>query len=74
MTAQLANVNDDVSDGLAYINAHLDLLADPYELYRYASDEARRNLNQAIITRIDIVNDEVIGDELQSPLSELLAA
>ena len=74
ITAQLANVNDDVSDGLAYINAHLDLLDNPYELYRYASDDTRRELNQAIFTNIYVVNDEVIGDELQSSLAELLSA
>ncbi len=74
LTAELATVEDDLSGGLAYINAHLDLLADPYELYRYASDYTRQKLNQALFARIYVVNDEVIGDELTSPLSELLAA
>lgn len=74
LTAELATVEDDLSGGLAYINAHLDLLADPYELYRYASDYTRQKLNQALFARVYVVNDEVIGDELTSPLSELLAA
>lgn len=74
LTAELATVEDDLSGGLAYINAHLDLLADPYELYRYASEYTRQKLNQALFARVYVVNDEVVGDELTSPLSELLAA
>nr|WP_307333938.1 recombinase family protein [Microbacterium sp. SORGH_AS_1204] len=74
LTAQLDTVELDLSGGLAYINAHLELLADPQELYRRASDEMRRQLNQAFFGRIYVVNDEVIGDELTSPLVELLAA
>lgn len=74
ITAQLDAVELDLSGGLAYVNAHLDLLSDPQELYRRASDEKRRQLNQAFFQRIYVVNDEVIGDELTSPLIELLAA
>jgi len=59
---------------MAYINAHLALLEEPYELYRHASDETRRQLNQAIFAHIYVVHDEVVGDELNSPLAELLAA
>lgn len=33
----------------------------------------RRELNQTFFQRIYVVNDEVIGDELTSPLIELLA-
>ena len=39
-----------------------------------ASDEVRRRLNQAFFTRICVVNDEFVGDELSSPLVELRAA
>lgn len=74
ITAQLDAVELDLSGGLAYINAHLELLADPHELYRRASDEMRRQLNQPFFNRIYVVNDEVVGDELNSPLVELLAA
>jgi site-specific DNA recombinase len=59
---------------MAYIDAHLALLEQPYELYRHASDETRRKLNQAIFAHIYVVHDEVVGDELNSPLAELLAA
>jgi site-specific DNA recombinase len=74
LTIQLGSVEQDLGGGLAYINAHLDLLADPYELYRRASDDTRRQLNQALFQRIYVVNDEVVGDELTSSLVELLAA
>lgn len=74
LTVQLGAVEQDLSGALAFIEAHLDLLADPYELYRQASDDTRRQLNQALFNRIYVVNDEVVGDELTSPLVELLAA
>lgn len=74
LTAQLDAVELDLSGGLEYINARLDLLTDPQELYRRASDDTRRQLNQAFFQRVYVVNDEVIGDELSSPLVELLAA
>jgi site-specific DNA recombinase len=74
LAAQLTTVHDDLSGGMAYIDAHLALLEQPYELYQHASDETRRKLNQAIFAHIYVVHDEVIGDELNSPLGELLAA
>ena len=36
--------------------------------------EARRQLDQAFFQRICVVNDEVVGDELRSPLVELRSA
>lgn len=74
LTAQLGAVRDDLSSGKAFLEAHLELLTAPHELYRNASDETRRLLNQAIFAHVYVVNDEVIGDELNSPLAELLAA
>jgi len=74
LTAQQTTVHNDLTGGMAYIDAHLALLEDPYELYRHASDETRRQLNQAIFAHIYVVHDEVTGDELNSPLAELLAA
>lgn len=71
---QYTNTSDDLADGAAYIEAHLRLLEDPYELYLNASDELRRSLNQLIFVRIYVVNDQVVGDELRSPLAELLDA
>ena len=55
-------------------DAHLELLTQPYELYRHASDQTRRMLNQAIFKHIYVVNEEVIGDELNTPMRELLSA
>lgn len=74
LAQQLGTVEQDLSGGLAHIDAYLQLLADPEELYRYAPDDTRRELNQAFFQRIYVVNDEVMGDELTSPLVELLAA
>ncbi|MGF3940070.1 hypothetical protein, partial [Staphylococcus aureus] len=74
LEAELESITDDIRPGMAYIDAHLDLLRDPYELYRYASDQTRRMLNQAIFKHIYVVNEEVVGDELNTPMRELLAS
>ena len=39
-------------------DAHLELLTQPYELYRHASDQTRRMLNQAIFKHIYVVNEQ----------------
>lgn len=74
LEARLGAISDDIAPGVRYIEAHIELLENPYELYRYATDATRRLLNQAIFTRIYVVNDEVVGDDLNSPMRELLAA
>lgn len=71
---RLGAISDDVTPAAEYIEANISLLENPHELYRRASDQTRRQLNQAIFTRIYVVNDEVVGDELNSPMRELLAA
>lgn len=74
LVLQLASIDDDISPGLAYIDGYLKLLEEPYELYLHASNETRRLLNQAIFTHIYVANEEVVGDELNTPIRELLAA
>ncbi len=71
---RVATIADDLTPSARYLEAHIELLENPQELYHYASDETRRLLNQAIFKRIYVVNDEVVGDELNSPMRELLAA
>ncbi len=71
---ELDTVVNNLDEGAEHLSANLALLDDPHTLYMRASDEVRRKLNQAIFTAIYVVNDEVIGDEIQSPLAELLAA
>ncbi len=70
---QLHKVIDDLKPALTYLAAHMSLLASPFELYRHASNETRRALNQAIFERIYVAKDEVVGDEIKTPLRELLA-
>jgi site-specific DNA recombinase len=71
---ELDTVTDDLSEGAAFLEANLKLLEDPHTLYLNASDEIRRKLNQAIFKHIFVANEEVVGDEVNSPLAELLAA
>ena len=45
----------DLTAGATYLEAQLSLLEEPFDLYRDASDEVRRRLNQAIFGAIYIV-------------------
>jgi site-specific DNA recombinase len=74
LEGQLANVQSDLAPGAAYIDMFLQLLERPDELYRQASDETRRELNQAIFERVYVLNEEIVGDSINTPLRELLAA
>ncbi len=73
-TEQLSQVHGDLSSGRAFLDAHLNLLENPYELYVNASEATRRKLNQAIFAHVYVAHDEVVGDDIRSPLRELLAA
>ncbi|MEZ3159451.1 hypothetical protein AB1K54_02770 [Microbacterium sp. BWT-B31] len=61
------------ADG-ACIRGCLELLANPCELYSQASDEMRRKLNQAIFTRIWVVDLERVDAEFTEPACELIEA
>ena len=74
LRTELTTVVDDLSDGANFLQPNLKLLEDPHALYTGASDEIRRKLNQAIFKHIFVANEEVVGDEINSPLAELLAA
>ncbi|WOQ18758.1 hypothetical protein [Raineyella sp. W15-4] len=71
ITAQLNATTDSLTDAIAFIEANLQLLENPYELYLNASDEVRRRLNQAIFKRIFIDHDEIIDHDLEDPLGDL---
>ena len=72
--AQLATIVDDLSAGADYIRGWLELLSDPYELYKNASDEMRRRLNQAIFTRIWVMDKDRAESELGEPARLLMDA
>lgn len=73
LQAELGQVIDSLDAGAEYINACLELLRDPYKMYKRASDKVRRRLNQAIFKRILVFNEEITGHELQPALAELHA-
>lgn len=64
---------DDLSDEAELLQANLKLLEDPHTIYLRASDEIRRKLNQDILKHTFVANEEVVGDEINSPFAELLA-
>lgn len=73
LRTELTTVADDLSEGAEFLKANLRLLEDPHAFYIGASDEFRRKLNQAIFKHTFVANEEVVGDEINSPLAELLA-
>jgi DNA invertase Pin-like site-specific DNA recombinase len=71
---RLDTVIDDLPSAERYLDLCIQLLEDPYRLYMAASDTTRRQLNQAIFKYLFVFNERVTGQEIQSPLAELLAA
>ena len=57
---------------LNYIDAAIDLLENPGELYLSASDTIRRRLNQALFKRLYVYIDEVTDAELNAPFADLI--
>lgn len=71
---QLESVIDDLPGAEKYLDACLRLLEDPHRLYMAASDQTRRRLNQAIFKYLFIDTERVTGEEMTSPLAEMLSA
>lgn len=74
LEARLGTVEDDLSIGAEFLKGWLELLRDPYELYRTASNDMRRELNQAIFTRIFVIDQDRAESELQEHVRLLLEA
>ncbi|UVY83221.1 hypothetical protein NLU66_13510 [Brachybacterium sp. NBEC-018] len=74
LTEQLNKVDADLSRGRTYLEAYLELLKSPYELYRNARNPFRRKLNQTFFAHLYIAFDEVTGDDIRMPIREMLAA
>ena len=68
----LAETADQLATGAAILRQYLELLEDPQELYRCASDEARRLLNQAFYTHLYCNDHGRITDQKQPAIEELL--
>lgn len=68
----------DLDAGRAALGMVLELLTQPEELYRLASERARRVLNQALFTRLYVDADEagsrVTGDEPTEPFAPVINA
>ncbi|MBX3098598.1 MAG: hypothetical protein KF761_03380 [Salinibacterium sp.] len=74
LEVRLSTINDDISTGADYLKGWLELLRDPYEMYRAASNEMRRELNQAIFKRIWVMDQDRAESELAEPARLLLEA
>ncbi|CAM4364883.1 recombinase family protein [Nocardia ninae] len=71
--AELGKVQLDLSACAEFLTNCLELLRDPYRLYKGASDKVRRRLNQAIFKRLYVFEDKVTGHEFQPVIAELHA-
>ncbi|WP_433207524.1 recombinase family protein [Nocardia sp. CA-107356] len=73
LQVELGKVQLDLSTGAEFLTTCLELLRDPYTLYKGASDKVRRRLNQAIFKRLYVFEEEVTGHEFQPVIAELHA-
>jgi site-specific DNA recombinase len=58
--------------GAAVIEAALDLLDDPQELYRQTTDPVRRQLNEVFFDRLYLDAGDVVDDRLAEPFNDFL--
>lgn len=71
---QLDSVESNLEAGARHLETYLDLLDDPEALYRSASDQERRQLNQAIFVKVLVEDEEITGTLLAVPIATLAAA
>jgi site-specific DNA recombinase len=77
---RLADTDDRLHHGAAVLEAQLDLLQRPDELYRRLNDHGRRLLNQAIFEELLIDQDlddhtiQIAGQTYSEPVRDLLTA
>jgi hypothetical protein len=71
---QLDNTGRELEAGMLLLEAALDLLHDPEQLYRRASDRDRRLLNQAIFDKLYITHEHVTDATYREPFDTLIGA
>jgi site-specific DNA recombinase len=72
LAEELDRSETSLAAGAAVIEAALDLLESPEELYRQAGPTTRRLINQAFFTRLYVDGAEVSEEELAEPFDEIL--
>jgi hypothetical protein len=74
LSDELEQADDRLEVGAALLEAALNLLKNPEELYWQSGPKARRSLNQAIFEKLYVFEDEVTGHVLRRPFAELHGA
>ena len=69
---ELADQGPRLEAGATLIDAALDLLDDPQELYRQTTDPVRRQLNEVFFDRLYLDTDDVVDDRLAEPFDDFL--
>ena len=72
LEAEAEAITSRITDGAAHLATALDLLADPYELYRRFEPAKRRLLNRAIFKRVYIYERQVSDRVYHEPFSLLV--
>ncbi len=72
LQAQKADTDTQIDIGAALLEAALDLLGQPQELYRQSDDQGRRLLNQAIFERLYVGPHGIEGDVIREPFRDLI--
>lgn len=72
LTAELDGIESALAAGAAFLDAALDLLGNPYELYRRMGPDQRRQFNNVVFERIYVHTDRVTAREYKEPFSFLI--
>lgn len=73
LTGRLDTASADLTDSARLIEASLQLLENPHELYRRCTEQQRRLLNQAVFHGLYIEDEEITHGDLHEPFGQLHA-
>jgi site-specific DNA recombinase len=74
LQCEVSEVDADLQVGAALLEAAIELLGDPEELYRQASESQRRLLNQTFFERLYVDHGDVTSQDLVQPFKDLVEA
>ena len=73
LTGRLDTASADLTDSARLIEASLQLLENPHDLYRRCTEQQRRLLNQAVFHGLYIEDEEITHGDLHEPFGQLHA-
>ena len=73
LSADLDDVNVELGVGRELLDAALEWMRNPGDLYRRVSDQDRRLINQTFFEKLYIDNDQISSDSPREPFAEIIA-